>query len=127
MDRQEFMTILREESVEATSALQSRAGSDAQWWEYVNFGSLRSGCDQCPLTFVANCFEDRYDPSEWEAAAKELEMDKGLARQIVLAADARMLEDGYDQELRDELIDACNATLKVTRTHASFRKIPSTS
>ena len=111
MDKDTFMTILREETIEAQSAHQGMTGSDDKWWGYQNFGSLRSGCQQCPITFVANCFDDRWDPSEWEGAAKELELDPTLAHEIVTSADGRMFEDGYSQELRDELIEACDAEL----------------
>ena len=111
MDKDTFMTVLREETIEATSAYQGITGSDDKWWGYENFGSLRSGCLQCPITFVANCFNDRWDPSEWEGAARELELEPALAREIVLAADGHMFEDGYSQELRDELIEATGAGL----------------
>ena len=34
-----------------------------------------------------------------------------LAKEIVLASDGRMFEDGFSQALRDELIDATNAEM----------------
>ena len=111
MDKDTFMTILREETIEATSVHQSITGSEDEWWHVYAYGALRSGCDQCPLTFVANRFDERWDPSEWEDAAKELELDPTLAKEIVLASDGKMFEDGFSQALRDELIDATNATL----------------
>ena len=111
MDKDTFMTILKEESVEATSVHQSITGGDGEWWHVYAYGALRSGCDQCPITFVANLDDERWDPSEWEGAAKHLEMDPVLAKEIVLASDGRMFEDGFSQALRDELIDATNAEM----------------
>ena len=111
MDRDTFMEVLREESVAARQAHQEATGTDEAWWHAYSYGAIRSGCQQCPITFVANAFDDRWDPSEWEGAAKELELAPSLAREIVLASDGHMFEEGFSQAMRDDLLAATDAEI----------------
>ena len=111
MDKDTFMTILKDESAEARQAHQEATGTDEPWWHAYSYGAIRSGCQQCPITFVANLGDDRFDPAEWEDAAEELELEPTLAREIVLASDGHMFEDGFSQALRDDLLQATDAEI----------------
>ena len=106
MERSDFIDMLTEKSAEHTKHHREVTGGTESWWHVLTAGAIRSGCQQCPLTFVANeIVEDRFDPDDWEDAADELGMNHADAEAIVAAADKR---EGYDLDLRVELIGACN-------------------
>ena len=79
---------------------------DEPLWETDKMGWLRT-CNECfcPLTYV--CEKETgiyYDITDWNDAARELDIDMALADHVQQAADCGL---GHDSSLREELIKAC--------------------
>ena len=72
-------------------------------------GELRTICDQCPITYVAQQEKDvHFDPGEYDDAAEVLGLDIHLADRIVWAADnTPPPHPRYEGELRKQLFAAC--------------------
>ena len=103
MDRNTFLEKLKDES-----SKHKAVNNGKTWWYFYSTGFIRSGCEQCPLTFLAK--QEGMDlpsmgPDEWEEAAEYLGMDRDEAASIVHASDDHA---GCEIDLRKKLIEACD-------------------